>query len=390
MDLVKIDLGAMPSGAGGDSRRTAFIKINDNFEEVAKNLEDSEKLEETKIDKTSISNAIDSEAEDTIASSLAVASLNSKLTTLNNQKVEKEEGKGLSANDFTDMDKQRLDQCAESGENHSITQLTGLTTPLGIHQGGTNAQNIEDARRNLGLGEAATRQVSGGGRVLAATDVSNTFSSRQTFQAPANGEILIEMRNTSTWPNPPDWTNLRGPLVRSTCPNWGEGTVAEFFVEEVSGYSSQAVIGLRNWAGNYNWWQFRADGNGYAPGAWISSSDKRLKSDFKEIGEEKILEQAKTFRGYTFTRLRTGKREAGFKAQDIQKVLPEAVFVNQDISLPDGTTVEQSLGLDYGAMSAYNHECILALLGKVEKLESQLAEYKARVELLEAQSAKDA
>jgi len=46
---------------------------------------------------------------------------------------------------------------ARKGANSDITELKGLTTALSVAQGGTGATKSEDARTNLGLGTAATK-----------------------------------------------------------------------------------------------------------------------------------------------------------------------------------------------------------------------------------------
>lgn len=53
--------------------------------------------------------------------------------------------------------KTALEGKASSGVNDDITSLTGLTTAIGINQGGTGATTKEGARQNLELGSSATR-----------------------------------------------------------------------------------------------------------------------------------------------------------------------------------------------------------------------------------------
>lgn len=60
---------------------------------------------------------------------------------------------------------------AKKGANSDITSLSGLTTALGISQGGTGAKNAADARTNLGLGSSATRDAySSSGNMLSVGD----------------------------------------------------------------------------------------------------------------------------------------------------------------------------------------------------------------------------
>jgi len=116
-------------------------------------------------------------------------------------------------------------------------------------------------------------------------------------------------------------------------------------------------------------------------GSCVSFSDKRLKTNLKVIGSKvNILDQCQSFRGYTYKRKTNNRYEAGFLAQDIKKVLPESVFTNQDITLDDGTVVKGALSLDYGAMSAYNHECILALISKINELTEKIKRLEGKQE----------
>ena len=53
-------------------------------------------------------------------------------------------------------------------------------------------------------------------------------------------------------------------------------------------------------------------------------SDARLKTDLEQISD--AVGKVQTLTGYTYTRVDTGKRQTGIIAQDLQKVLPEAVI----------------------------------------------------------------
>jgi hypothetical protein len=65
---------------------------------------------------------------------------------------------------------------ASSGANSDITSLSGLTTPLSIGQGGTNATTATNARTNLGLGSIATQAANSvsitGGSITGITDLA--------------------------------------------------------------------------------------------------------------------------------------------------------------------------------------------------------------------------
>jgi hypothetical protein len=65
---------------------------------------------------------------------------------------------------------------AASGANSDITSLSGLTTPLSIAQGGTDASTASGARTNLGLGTMATQNANSvsisGGTISGITDLA--------------------------------------------------------------------------------------------------------------------------------------------------------------------------------------------------------------------------
>lgn len=188
-------------------------------------------------------------------------------------------------------------------------------------------------------------------------------------------------------PVPPDGTILRAPSLVSQAKNLGDtatgGIFCRYYCDEILGVGTRAVIELHDWVGNFHWWTFCAGGNAVATGgAWINSSDERSKTDFEPIDSGDILEQSKTFRGYTFTRINNGEKSAGFKAQDIQKILPDAVHVVGSMKVAN-KEIPDFLGLDYGAVTAFNHECINALIQKFEDLELVVKEQDSKIKELE-------
>ena len=173
-------------------------------------------------------------------------------------------------------------------------------------------------------------------------------------------------------------TAIRAPAFVSQAEKLGNvsagGIYCRYFCEEYWQVGTRAVIELQDWSGNRSWWTFCSGGNAFATGgSWINSSDERSKTDFQKIDTGDILEQSKTFHGYTFTRINTGEKSAGFKAQDIQKILPDAVHVVGSMKVAN-KEIPDFLGLDYGAVTAFNHECINALIQKFEDLESVVKE----------------
>lgn len=267
-----------------------------------------------------------------------------------------------------------------TGTGLQISTVDHTVNPVATRQYLLNSESGEiftysspdDGRRKLGLSNVAY------------LDRSNTWSQTQVIQS---GKTGFEGLVLDTTYNPSSASHNLGdvnrtPAIVSRGSNMGSKVSAGFFCEDVWGVTTRAVIELKNWVGEYNWWTFNTGGNAYATGgSWVNSSDVRLKADFKPIDSGDILDKSKTFRGYTFTRKNTGEKSAGFKAQEIQALLPEAVSVVGDIQQGE-EIIEGLLGLDYGAMTAFNHECINALIFRLEKLEKQNEQLAAQLEAL--------
>jgi hypothetical protein len=65
-----------------------------------------------------------------------------------------------------------------------------------------------------------------------------------------------------------------------------------------------------------------------ATGDVVAFSDKRLKTNIEKIADP--LNKLSKLSGYTFDRTDTGIRQAGLIAQEVEQVLPEVVFTNDD------------------------------------------------------------
>ena len=101
-------------------------------------------------------------------------------------------------------------------------------------------------------------------------------------------------------------------------------------------------------------------GNGTFEGnvtAYGSASDIKLKENVEVIPN--ALEKIKELKGVNFNYKKDGKRSTGLIAQDLQKVLPEAVYTTNDLE-----TKEEHLAINYGLVIGLLVEAIKELESK--------------------------
>jgi hypothetical protein len=84
-------------------------------------------------------------------------------------------------------------------------------------------------------------------------------------------------------------------------------------------------------------------------------SDARLKTDLEQIPN--AISKVQELTGYTYTRVDTGKRQTGIIAQDLQKVLPEAVIEG-----------DEYMSVAYGNLVGLLVEAIKELKAEIEEL----------------------
>lgn len=119
---------------------------------------------------------------------------------------------------------------------------------------------------------------------------------------------------------------------------------------------------------------------------WVSTSDIRLKANLKEI--KSAREKVKSIKGYTYFKRNNldedeysiYSEEAGVIAQDVQSVLPEAVYKVSD---------SEYLGVSYGGVTALLVNAFNEMSDQVDKqqeeietLKSEIADLKAAVAAL--------
>ena len=109
-------------------------------------------------------------------------------------------------------------------------------------------------------------------------------------------------------------------------------------------------------------WGYYVDtsGNLNVTGNVTAYSDIRLKTDLVKIPD--ALNKVEQLTGYTYQRIDTKERQTGLVAQDVQKVLPEAVLASED-----GT-----LALAYGNLVGLLVEAIKELKAEVKELRAKV------------------
>ena len=108
-----------------------------------------------------------------------------------------------------------------------------------------------------------------------------------------------------------------------------------------------------------------------ATGDVTAYSDRKLKKDLNVIDD--ALERVAELEGYTYTRKDTGARQTGLIAQDVQKVLPEAVSQTED-----GT-----LTVAYGNMAGLFVNAINELTCVLDAAYTEIEDLQQRVKELE-------
>ncbi|EPV5048271.1 tail fiber domain-containing protein [Cronobacter malonaticus] len=121
---------------------------------------------------------------------------------------------------------------------------------------------------------------------------------------------------------------------------------------------------------------------------FTNTSDERAKFWIKPV--ESALDKICQLRGVTYsmhTTVQNTVRNAGLIAQEVQKVLPEAVTeyeADKTTIDKECRTIENPLSLDYNALSALYVEAFKEMRAEIDALKAELADMKAKVASLAA------
>ena len=102
--------------------------------------------------------------------------------------------------------------------------------------------------------------------------------------------------------------------------------------------------------------------------AFGNTSDIKLKENIKVIPD--ALDKVKQLKGITFNYKKDGKRSTGLIAQDLEKVLPEAIYETIDADI-NGDPEDKHLAIRYGNTVGLLVEAIKELEARVKELEDK-------------------
>ncbi|CAI1872667.1 Uncharacterised protein [Serratia ficaria] len=193
------------------------------------------------------------------------------------------------------------------------------------------------------------------------------------LQVKANAELSVgqlSKRNTEGWITAAGVRNVNNNADRKTNGVWFQGQSdlsADFYHYERIGQHHFLGLHVAN-GGAQGWYEFRNGGNAYANGAWLSSSDARMKTDITKIGG--ALDKLAHIGGYTY--LKQGVPEAGVIAQEVEGVLPQSVS-QTELKLNDGSVLEDARSININGVVALLVEALKEEREARIELESRLA-----------------
>lgn len=328
-------------------------------------------------------------------------------------------------------------ECADESGWHFYTQRAGGpgTTAIEFNVNGKiNAPQLsisQDAtipKFNSGFGVGVANGLGGNSIVLGDSDtgfkqngdgVLDTYANSVNVVRHTSGgvtfnrRVVIANKNGLGYADISDVTRDRAPFLVNMDSIKGSGA----YFPIIAGYSNLGDVGYRQsfefgWTGSgstHGWrtgiirmrgdnpsgqqarWEFTMDGdfNAHRNGSFNDvyiRSDSRLKIN-KEEYQDGALEKVNSLKVYTYDKVKSLsddtviKREVGIIAQDLEKVLPEAVGIQ---STEDPEHPEAIKTISNSAVNALIIKAMQELTAKFEAMSKELAETKAELAELKA------
>ena len=219
---------------------------------------------------------------------------------------------------------------ATSSTTGALKVTGGISTQNNLHVGGTtNSTDVINCLKSSGTGLAVTSNATVGGTLT----VGSTLAVTTSTTTPSVG------------------------LDSTDYISWTDNTQTDFYINNLNKFRMEADG------------DFHADGNVVAYSTTIS--DERLKTGISTVSN--ALEKVSQLNGVEFTRKHNGQRSAGVIAQQVEKVLPQAII---ETRLPLQTGDEETMykTVEYDALHSLYIEAIKELKDMVEKQAIQIKE----------------
>lgn len=156
----------------------------------------------------------------------------------------------------------------------------------------------------------------------------------------------------------------------------------------VRGISSNQSIGVSGQEISYNGWAVRADGDIGTTGGYFILSDGRLKKDIAPIEKalDKILKMEGVSYHYNTEKYQkyslNPRHQLGFIAQDIEKILPEAV-VTKNLSTTNTSRAEEGKDVEVMQVKTVNLDAVIPVLVEaIKEQQAQIEDLKKEIQLL--------